>query len=64
MLDATLVAIAEHGLVPSVQVSRMTQFDRHPAGVGPNGERTDTPFYAVNYDSRLRPTGATLPINA
>src|SRR5580692_6425620 len=24
ILDATLVAIAEHGLVPSVQVSRMT----------------------------------------
>ena len=24
VLDATLVAIAEHGLVPSVQVSRMT----------------------------------------
>ena len=24
MLDATLVAIAEHGLVPSVQVARMT----------------------------------------
>jgi citrate synthase len=24
MLDATLVAIAEHGLVPSVQASRMT----------------------------------------
>ena len=35
--------------------SLVAQFDRHPAGVGPNGERMDTPFYTVNYDFRLRP---------
>jgi hydroxyquinol 1,2-dioxygenase len=35
--------------------SLVAQFDRHPPGVGPNGERLDTPFYTVNYDFRLRP---------
>src|SRR3984885_4789135 len=35
--------------------SLVAQFDRHPPGVGPNGERMDTPFYTVNYDFRLRP---------
>lgn len=38
--------------------SLVAQFDRHPAGVGPNGERMDTPFYTVNYDFRLRPEAA------
>jgi hydroxyquinol 1,2-dioxygenase len=35
--------------------SLVARFDRHPAGVGPNGERMDTPFYTVSYDFRLRP---------
>jgi hydroxyquinol 1,2-dioxygenase len=35
--------------------SLVAQFDRHPPGVGPNGERMDTPFYTVSYDFRLRP---------
>jgi hydroxyquinol 1,2-dioxygenase len=35
--------------------SLVAQFDRHPPGVGPNGERMDSPFYTVNYDFRLRP---------
>jgi hydroxyquinol 1,2-dioxygenase len=35
--------------------SLVAQFDRHPPGMGPNGERVDTPFYTVNYDFRLRP---------
>jgi hydroxyquinol 1,2-dioxygenase len=34
--------------------SLVAQFDRHPAGVGPNGERMDTAFYTVNYDFQLR----------
>jgi hydroxyquinol 1,2-dioxygenase len=39
--------------------SLVAQFDRHPPGVSPNGERMETPFYTVNYDFRLRPaTGA------
>jgi hydroxyquinol 1,2-dioxygenase len=35
--------------------SLVAQYERHPAGAGPNGERMDTPFYTVNYDFRLRP---------
>jgi hydroxyquinol 1,2-dioxygenase len=35
--------------------SLVAQFERHPAGVGPSGERMDTPFYTVSYDFRLRP---------
>jgi hydroxyquinol 1,2-dioxygenase len=35
--------------------SLVTQFDRHPAGIGPYGERVDTPYYTVNCDFRLRP---------
>jgi hydroxyquinol 1,2-dioxygenase len=35
--------------------SLVAQFDRHPPGIGPTGERMDTPFYTVNYDFRLRP---------
>jgi hydroxyquinol 1,2-dioxygenase len=35
--------------------SLVAQFERHPPGIGPNGERIDTPYYTVNYDFRLRP---------
>jgi hydroxyquinol 1,2-dioxygenase len=35
--------------------SLVAQFERHPPGAGPDGERMDTPFYTVNYDFRLRP---------
>jgi hydroxyquinol 1,2-dioxygenase len=42
----------------------VAQFDRHPAGVGPNGERMETPFYTVHYDFRLRPAGSTARIEA
>jgi len=35
--------------------SLVAQFERHPAGAGPNGEQMDTPFYTVSYDFRLRP---------
>jgi hydroxyquinol 1,2-dioxygenase len=34
--------------------SLVAQFERHPPGDGPNGERMETPFYTVNYDFRLR----------
>jgi hydroxyquinol 1,2-dioxygenase len=34
--------------------SLVAQFDRHPPGVGPNGERVETAFYTVNFDFRLR----------
>jgi hydroxyquinol 1,2-dioxygenase len=44
--------------------SLVAQFDRHPPGVGPGGERMETPFYTVNYDFRLRPAGAAAPIEA
>jgi len=44
--------------------SLVAQFDRHPPGTGPNGERMDTPFYTVSYDFRLRPAAATAPIEA
>jgi hydroxyquinol 1,2-dioxygenase len=37
----------------------VAQFDRHAPGVGPGGERMDTPFYTVNYDFRLRPAAAS-----
>jgi hydroxyquinol 1,2-dioxygenase len=47
-----------------VKESLVAQFDRHPAGVGPNGEHLDTPFYTVNYDFRLRPAGAEMLIDA
>jgi hydroxyquinol 1,2-dioxygenase len=45
----------ESDAVFGVKESLVAQFDRHPAGVGPNGERIDTPFYTVNFDLRLRP---------
>jgi hydroxyquinol 1,2-dioxygenase len=35
--------------------SLVAQFNRHPPGIGPGGERMDTSFYTVNYDFRLRP---------
>jgi hydroxyquinol 1,2-dioxygenase len=35
--------------------SLVAQFDRHPPGPGPGGERMEVPFYTVNYDFRLRP---------
>jgi hydroxyquinol 1,2-dioxygenase len=35
--------------------SLVAQFNRHPPGIGPYGERMDTAFYTVNYDFRLRP---------
>jgi hydroxyquinol 1,2-dioxygenase len=35
--------------------SLVAQFERHPAGPGPNGERMEAPYYTVNYDFRLRP---------
>jgi len=35
--------------------SLVAQFERHAAGLGPNGERMETPFYTVNYDFQLRP---------
>jgi hypothetical protein len=39
-------------------------FDRHPPGVGANGERIDTPFYTVNYDFRLRLAGTAAAVKA
>jgi hydroxyquinol 1,2-dioxygenase len=41
--------------------SLVAQFDRHPAGLGPNGEAVETPFYTVRYDFRLRPAAAVPP---
>jgi len=38
-----------------VKESLVAQFDRHPAGAGPDGQHVDTPFYTVHYDFRLRP---------
>jgi hydroxyquinol 1,2-dioxygenase len=35
--------------------SLVARFDQHPAGIGPTGERVDTPFYTVQYDFVLRP---------
>jgi hydroxyquinol 1,2-dioxygenase len=41
--------------------SLVANFERHPPGIGPNGERVATPFYTVNYDFRLRRAGAAAP---
>ena len=41
--------------------SLVAQFERHPPGPGPDGERLDTPFYTVSYDFRLRPAIAAAP---
>jgi len=38
--------------------SLVVEFERHPAGPGPGGERLETPFYTVSYDFRLRPAGS------
>jgi len=35
--------------------SLVARFERHPPGLGPNGEPMDTPFYTVSYDFRLKP---------
>jgi hydroxyquinol 1,2-dioxygenase len=40
--------------------SLAAQFDRHPPGADPHGERMETPFYTVHYDFRLRPDSAIL----
>jgi hydroxyquinol 1,2-dioxygenase len=40
-----------------MEESLVAQFDRHPAGLGPDGERVERPFYTVNYDFRLRNAG-------
>jgi len=34
--------------------SLVARFERHPAGVAPDGAQIDTPFYTVHYDFRLR----------
>jgi hydroxyquinol 1,2-dioxygenase len=44
--------------------SLVAQFDRHPPGVGPDGERMDTAFYTVNYDFRLRRAASDAPVKA
>jgi hydroxyquinol 1,2-dioxygenase len=44
--------------------SLVVQFERHPAGPGPDGERVETPFYTVSYDFRLRPAVAAAPARA
>jgi hydroxyquinol 1,2-dioxygenase len=44
--------------------SLVAQFKKHPPGLGPDGERMDTPFYTVSYDFRLRPAGAEAPLDA
>ena len=46
-LDSDAVFVLKEGLV--------ARFARHPPGVGPNGERMDTPYYTVSYDFRLKP---------
>ncbi len=38
--------------------SLVAQFERHPPGIAPDGERMEVPFYTVNYDFRLRPAAA------
>ena len=43
--------------------SLVAQFDRHPPGIAPNGERVETAFYTVNYDFRLKRAGASAPIH-
>jgi hydroxyquinol 1,2-dioxygenase len=43
--------------------SLVAQFERHPPGIVPGGERIDTPFYTVNYDFRLRPATAAVERN-
>jgi hydroxyquinol 1,2-dioxygenase len=38
--------------------SLVVEFERHPPGPAPDGERLNTPFYTANYDFRLRPVAA------
>jgi hydroxyquinol 1,2-dioxygenase len=38
--------------------SLVARFERHAAGICPDGERLDTPFYTVSYDFRLVPASA------
>jgi hydroxyquinol 1,2-dioxygenase len=38
-----------------VKDSLVTAFQRHDAGVAPDGSKRDTPFYSVSFDFRLRP---------
>jgi hydroxyquinol 1,2-dioxygenase len=45
----------ESDTVFGMKESLVAQFQRYPPGVGPDGERMDTPFYTVNYDFRLKP---------
>jgi hydroxyquinol 1,2-dioxygenase len=47
----------ESDAVFGVKTSLITHFDRHPAGVGPTGEHMDAPYYTVDYDFRLSPSG-------
>jgi hydroxyquinol 1,2-dioxygenase len=54
----------ESDAVFGMKESLVTQFERHPPGVGPGGERVDTAFYTVNYDFRLRPAAAASPVGA
>jgi hydroxyquinol 1,2-dioxygenase len=46
----------ESDAVFGVKESLVAQFNRHPPGTGPDGERMDTPFYTVNFDFRLKPS--------
>jgi hydroxyquinol 1,2-dioxygenase len=39
-----------------IKQSLVAQFERHPPGIGPDGESVDMPFYTVSYDFRLRPS--------
>lgn len=39
--------------------SLVATWEKHPAGIGPDGEAVDTPFYTVSYDFILRPAGKT-----
>jgi hydroxyquinol 1,2-dioxygenase len=42
--------------------SLVAQFESHPPGVGPNGDRMETSYYTVNYDFRLRRASAAAPL--
>jgi hydroxyquinol 1,2-dioxygenase len=47
----------ESDAVFGVKESLVAQFDRHAPGKAPDGTMMAEPFYTVNYDFRLRPTG-------
>jgi hydroxyquinol 1,2-dioxygenase len=36
----------------------IVDFVEKPAGVAPNGEKVDTPFYVINYDFVLQKSAA------